>query len=404
MTQGFGRKNKIELRYTMLDMDKRYIEPKEDFLLRAFNTINKQDGFYTTKLNSKTDPSKLIMDDYSFAFPRKAKNVDKLLWRKQSISTYPDLWVSNLRIEKAQKLSNANPQQKDYNWGTVEMVNWVNMEGNDNQGLLYKPENFDPKKKYPVIIYFYRLHTDNIHRHYFPKPSRSIINPIFYASNEYLVFVPDIHYKDGYPGQGAYNHVVGGAAHISNFDYVDKDNMAIQGQSWGGYQVAYIITQTDMFKCASSGAPVSNMTSAYGGIRWGSGMSRMFQYEQTQSRIGGTLWEKPLRYIENSPIFYVDRINTPVLIRHNDGDGAVPWYQGIEFFVALRRLSKPAWMLNYNGAPHNEKNKSPNTYDLSIRMKQFFDHYLKATPAPKWMIEGIPATKKGKTLGYETDK
>ena len=142
------------------------------------------------------------------------------------------------------------------------------------------------------------------------------------------------------------------------------------------------------------------MISAYGGIRWGSGMSRMFQYEKTQSRIGGTLWEKPLLYIENSPVFYADKIETPLLMMHNDNDGAVPWYQSIELFVAMRRLQKPVWLLTYNNEEHN-LTKWPNRMDLDIRMYQFFDYYLKNEPEPKWMKDGIPAIEKGKKLGYD---
>jgi dipeptidyl aminopeptidase/acylaminoacyl peptidase len=174
----------------------------------------------------------------------------------------------------------------------------------------------------------------------------------------------------------------------------------LQGHSWGGYQVAYLLTKTDLFRCAESGAPVVNMTSAYGGIRWGSGLSRMFQYEHTQSRIGGTLWETPLRYLENSPLFFTDKINTPVLILHNDQDGAVPWYQGIEWFVALRRLNKPAWMLNYNNEPHWPL-KLQNRKDFNLRMAQFFDHYLQDAPRPQWMEEGVPAIEKGIRQGLE---
>jgi dipeptidyl aminopeptidase/acylaminoacyl peptidase len=158
-----------------------------------------------------------------------------------------------------------------------------------------------------------------------------------------------------------------------------------------------------MFAAAESGAPVSNMTSAYGGIRWESGMSRMFQYEKTQSRIGGTLWEKPTLYLENSALFRAPDIETPLLMLHNDADGAVPWYQGIELFVALRRLQKPAWMLNYNGEPHGIRQRK-NQKDFAIRMMQFFDHYLKGAPAPGWMTKGIAATEKGKTLRYELEK
>jgi dipeptidyl aminopeptidase/acylaminoacyl peptidase len=154
-----------------------------------------------------------------------------------------------------------------------------------------------------------------------------------------------------------------------------------------------------MFKAAEAGAPVANMTSAYGGIRWESGLSRMFQYEHSQSRIGGTLWQKPMLYIENSPLFFVDKIQTPMLLLHNDADGAVPWYQGIEMYMAMRRLSKPVWMLNYNGEPHWPV-KRENRTDFQIRMMQFFDHYLKGAPAPDWMTKGVPAVEKGIVKGY----
>jgi len=185
------------------------------------------------------------------------------------------------------------------------------------------------------------------------------------------------------------------------FPFIDRKKIGIQGQSWGGYQTAWLITQTNMFAAAMAGAPVSNMTSAYGGIRWESGLSRMFQYENNQSRIGATLWDKPLQYIENSPLFYVPKIKTPLLIMHNDNDGAVPWYQGIELFTAMRRLNKPVWMLTYNNEEHNLKAESwANRMDLTIRMKQFFDHYLKDEPMPWWMQYGVPAIQKGKELGY----
>ncbi|PLX11255.1 MAG: hypothetical protein C0597_15360 [Marinilabiliales bacterium] len=406
LTNQYGRKNNIRLIAVDLNPDEDFIDPKEEILLRAFNYSNKQSGYYKTNLSSKSDPNKIVMDDYLFSRrPLKAKNANRIIWQKQSFKEYYDIWTSSLDFSEMEKISDENPQQDNFLWGNVDLVKWITPDGTEEEGLLYKPENFDSNKKYPMIVYFYRLHSDDIHYYYVPKPSRSVINPTFYTSNGYFVFMPNIRYKEGYPGESAYNYVVSGTlALLTERNYLDKDKIGIQGQSWGGYQAGFIITRTDLFSAASIGAPVSNMTSAYGGIRWTSGMSRMFQYEKTQSRIGGTLWEKPLNYIENSPVFYAPKINTPVLIRHNDGDGAVPWYQGIEYFVALRRLNKPVWMLNYNDQPHNEKRRSPNNKDLSKRMMQFFDHYLKNEPAPIWMTQGIPATKKGKTLGYELDK
>jgi dipeptidyl aminopeptidase/acylaminoacyl peptidase len=268
------------------------------------------------------------------------------------------------------------------------------------EGLLYKPENYDPSQKYPLLFYYYELNSDNLHNYQAPKPSASIINPTEYASGGYLVFVPDIRYQAGKPAQGAYNSIMSAADYLIKNYPIDDKRMGLQGQSWGGYQSAMLITMTTRFAAAMAGAPVSNMFSAYGGIRWGSGLNRQFQYESTQSRIGATIWEKPDLYVENSPLFHLPKVQTPLLIMANDKDGAVPWYQGIELYNGLRRLNKPCWMLNYNDDDHN-LTKLANKYDLSIRMRQFFDHYLMAAPAPTWMTNGIPATSKGKVLGYE---
>lgn len=214
------------------------------------------------------------------------------------------------------------------------------------------------------------------------------------------MFTPDVSYVDGHPGKSAEEYINSGVEYLKQNKWVNADKIAIQGQSWGGYQVAHLITVTDMYAAAWSGAPVANMTSAYGGIRWQSGMSRQFQYEKTQSRIGKTLWEGHDLYIENSPLFRMPYVKTPVVIMHNDNDGAVPWYQGIEMFMALRRLGKPAWMLNYNGDEHNLM-KRQNRKDIQVRQQQFFDYYLKDGKAPVWMVKGVPATMKGKDWGFD---
>jgi dipeptidyl aminopeptidase/acylaminoacyl peptidase len=297
-------------------------------------------------------------------------------------------------------ISDANPQQKNYNWGTSELVNWTSLNGKELRGMLIKPEDFNPDKKYPMLVNFYEKSSNGLFRHRAPSAGRSTINYSFYTSRGYVIFNPDVYYKIGYPGESAYNCVIPGVNSLIEKGFIDKENIGVQGHSWGGYQIAYLVTRTDIFKAAESGAPVANMISAYGGIRWWTGLSRQFQYEHTQSRIGGTPWEYPMRYIQNSPIFYIDKINTPLLIMHNDADGHVPWYQGIEFFVSLRRLGKPSWFLNYNGEPHWPL-KLQNRKDFNIRMAQFFDYYLKAAPKPIWMERGIPAIEKGINEGLE---
>jgi dipeptidyl aminopeptidase/acylaminoacyl peptidase len=221
-----------------------------------------------------------------------------------------------------------------------------------------------------------------------------------YVSNDYLIFVPDVVYQTGYPGESAFNCIIPGVSYLLEQGFVDKDRVGIQGHSWSGYQTAYILTRTRMFRAAEAGAIVANMTSAYGGIRWESGLARMFQYEKAQSRLGVSLWENPLPFIENSPLFFANKIETPLLLLHNDADGAVPWYQGIEMYLAMRRLNKLTWMLNYNGEPHWPV-KRENRIDFQTRMMQFFDHYLKDAPMPMWMQRGVPAIEKGIIQGYD---
>lgn len=394
-----GRTSKTTYRYIEFDREDRFLDKNEKWLFSTFNETNKNSGYF--EFNPKNNKGKqLVSDAYRFSDPIKAKDSKQVIFTKQSFEVYPDIIYSDLSFKKQTKISNANPQQSEYNWGTAELVHWTSLDGDALTGMLIKPENFDPSKKYPMIVNFYEKSSDGLFSHKAPSPGRSTINYSFYASRGYLIFNPDVNYRIGYPGESAYNCVIPGVTSLIEKGFVDKDNIGVQGHSWGAYQIAYLVTKTDIFKAAESGAPVANMISAYGGIRWWTGLSRQFQYEHTQSRIGGTPWEYPARYVENSPIFNIDKINTPLLIMHNDADGHVPWYQGIEFFVSLRRLGKPSWFLNYNEEPHWPL-KMQNRKDFNIRMQQFFDYYLKGAPMPVWMKRGVPAIEKGINQGYE---
>ncbi len=400
ITEGVGRRTNVQFRYVRVEPEQDAIPETEAMLLRTLDLATKRGGFYRDRVRGQREPRELVMMDRVLTFAGKAKDSDVMMITRQSFQEFPDLWVTDFSLQDARQVSEANPQQSDYLWGTPELVHWTSTDGRELDGILYKPENFDPAKKYPMMVYFYEKMSNTLHRYRTPGPGRSSISIPFYVSRGYVVFIPDIHYRDGYPGESALNCLVPGVLSIVNRGFIDAERIGVQGHSWGGYQAAFLITRTNIFAAVEAGAPVVNMTSAYGGIRWGSGRSRMFQYERSQSRLGGSLWDARPRYIENSPLFWADKIETPVLFIHNDDDGAVPWYQGIEFFVALRRLGKPAWMINYNGEPHGLR-KYQNKKDWAIRMQQFFDHYLKGAPPPVWLAEGIPAVQKGKTLGLE---
>ena len=394
LTDGVGRKEKTTLRYVRLDPRERWIDPDKPMLLQAENWETRDSGFYRDKVNSDLAPQKLLMAAKDFNNPIKAKDADVLIVGASRFDQYPDIWVTNSNFRELKRVSNGDAQRAAFNWGTSELVSFKNTDGVPLKGLLLKPDNFDPKKKYPMIVYIYERLSQGLHQFRNPGPGTSI-NPTYYVSNGYLVFMPDIVYTIGYPGPSALKCVLPAIQEVVDKGYVNEDAIGIQGHSWGGYQIAYMVTQTNRFKAAAPGALVANMTSAYSGIRWGTGLPRQFQYERSQSRIGGSLWDYPMRFFDNSPIFRADQVQTPLLMLHNDEDDAVPWYQGIEYFLALRRLGKPAFMFNYNGEKHGLR-KRINQKDYTRRLQEFFDHYLKGAPAAEWMEKGIPFLQREK--------
>jgi len=393
ITDSVGRRTNMRFRVLRTNPDERYFDPAAPVLLSAFDNRTKQDGFYTERLDRVAAPVRIVMQDAGFGNPTKARKAEMFMVTRSTFREFPDIWTG-ARLDQLTKVTTANPQQRDYRWGTAELVEWNSDDNQPLQGILFKPDGFDPTKKYPMVVYFYEKLSDNLHNYDMSFP-RNTTQPTYYVSNGYLVFFPDINYGTGYPGPDALKSIVPGVQSLVARGFVDPNAIGTAGQSWGGYQTAFMITRTNIFKAAMAGAPVANMTSAYGGIRWGSGLARSFQYEKTQSRIGGSLWEYPLRYLENSPLFHADRIETPLLMMHNDNDGAVPWYQGIEMFVAMRRLGKEVYMLNYNGDEHNPT-KRANQADIALKTMEFFDHHLRGMPRPKWMAEGIPYLQKGR--------
>ena len=410
-----ARKEKLINRYVSTDPDQRFIKSTVQLLFRVVNNVTKNSSLEIYNLsNPGINRPYVFNEPVSLGNPLKAKNSEEIIFTKENFINSPNLFVSypakpvitetteviNKFILTVIPLSSINLQQKDYNWGTAELFKWKAYNGKESMGIVYKPEDFDPKKKYPMICYFYETLSDGLYQYLSPSPTPSRLNIPFFVSRGYIVFAPDIHYGTGHPGRDAYNYIVSGARALVKKGFVDSTKIGIQGQSWGGYQVAYLITATNLFKAAWAGAPVVNMTSAYGGIRWGSGLNRQFQYEKSQSRIGASLWEKPQLYIENSPLFHLPNVKTPLVIMSNDADDAVPWYQGIEFFTAMRRLGKPVWMLTYNGEAHNLVERK-NRKDISIREQQYFDWLLKGEKPPKWITDGVPAVKKGKDWGFE---
>jgi len=387
LTNGQGRKNDLTFRIQRMDKEARFFRIEETLLLTAYHNKKKFTAFYEVTIG-KPGIRRLMDGEKKFSFVAKAADAPLILITRESYAEFPNLWVASTNFQDAKQISNANPQMKEIAWGTAELVEWNDTDGDPLQGVLIKPGGYKKGERYPVLVYYYEKFSQRLHEFNRIEVNHRPCFP-FYASNGYAVFLPDVKFEIGRPGPSATKSIVPGVQKLIDMGIADPKAIALHGHSWSGYQTAFVITQTNIFAAAIAGAPVSNMTSAYGGIRWESGLARLFQYEEEQSRIGGSLWEYPERYIENSPVFFADRIKTPLLIEFGDEDGAVPWYQGIELYLAMRRLGKDCVFLEYRGEPHHLK-QYPNKVDYTLKFKEYLDHYLKGAPAPEWLAQGVP--------------
>lgn len=379
-----------DTQYRVIQLDKNLVGYNKDdtLLLSAVNLQSKQREVAKLDLGSNT-VTKVLTGNKRFDVVKKAKNADKYLFTEQTYQQFPDYYQTDFSFKAPKKVTDLNPQIADFAWGEKpELISYKGFDGEDLQGVLIKPAGYKKGDKVPVVVYFYRYMTQRMYD--FPKMELNH-RPNFpmFTSNGYAVFLPDIRFEIGHPGKSSTQTMINATQKLIDLGIADPDKIGLQGHSWAGYQSAFMITQTDMFKAVVSGAPVSNMTSAYSGIRLKSGLARQFQYETGQSRIGKNLFEAPELYIENSPVFFADKVNTPILIMFGDKDDAVPWHEGVQYYLALRRAGKDATFLQYEGEPHHLK-KFPNQVDFSVRMMQYFDHYLKGKPAAKWMTEGEP--------------
>ncbi|WP_444106885.1 prolyl oligopeptidase family serine peptidase [Bacteroides sp.] len=398
LTKGYGRKHGKSIRKMTSNIDKDVFQKDEKVIVSLWDKDTMDEGVY--QLDMKGRLRKLMEGNYVYTIHRFSDNHEYCVWNRQNVSEFRDLWWSKSDFSNPVKVTNANPQQADYKWGTVKLIKWTNYENKENKGLLYLPEDYDPQKEYPVLVQFYETHSGELNIYHAPLLSSALGDPMYFASNGYIVFMPDVHFTVGTPGQSCYDAVVSGTKYLIEQGIAHPGKIGLQGHSWSGYQTSYLVTKTDLFTCANIAAPITDMVTGYLGIRNGSGLPRYFMYEETQSRMGKTLWEAKDQYLASSAILEADKIHTPLLILHNDQDEAVAYEQGRALYLAMRRLQRPAWLLNYKGEGHFVLRRGAQK-DWTIRMMQFFDYYLKGTKEPRWMKEGIHLRERGIDQKYD---
>ena len=386
-----GKENQIRYsRRLRIDPDEEGIDLAVDQYLAPYGEWTKKSGIGRIAANS-TGVDMLLWDDVAYAGLMKAEDADIFAYTRADNDSYPDYHVTNFSFATSERHTDANPQQAELAWSAgARLVDYESDNGDKLQAALFLPADYNPDRKYPTIVYIYERLSQGLNQ--FTQPSANGFNKSVYTSNGYAVLMPDITYKINDPGMSAVWSVLPALDAGIDTGVIDPDNVGLHGHSWGGYQTSFLVTQTDKFAAAVAGAPLTNMISMYSSIYWNSGGGNMAIFESSQGRFTGDYLEATDAYIRNSPVFFADRVQTPLIILHNDQDGAVDWNQGIEYYNTLRRLGKDVVMLQYVGENHGLRVPA-NQKDYTVRMREFFDHHLKGAEAPAWLLEGVPHLK-----------
>ncbi len=385
VTQGLGNQEEIRFRLTQLDLEADRYDVSKPLMLSAYGEWTKKSGYYEVQVGKK--PKALIFEDQMIGRPSKAKDADVIAFTRQTFVDFPNYWVAATDFKKPMQITDANPQQAEYKWGRRILVDYTDKRGHKLQATLALPADFQEGKKYPMVMYFYEKMSQRHHQYsqptYDDRPHMST-----YASNGYLVLMPDIVFDEGLPGSSALDDVTSAAQAVIDLGYADPERIGLQGHSWGGYESSFILTQTDMFACVVTGAPLTDLVSMYNVIYKRSGNFNGPIIEWSQGRMGVSPWDNMELYQSQSPIHNAKNITTPFLILHGTADGAVDWNQGLQYYQTARRLGKEVILLSYPDEPHHLRVEA-NQKDFQIRMKQYFDHFLKDAEAPVWMTNGV---------------
>jgi dienelactone hydrolase len=398
---GHARKDGIRYRRRLvLDPEEKGIDLSAPVYFWVYGEWTKKSGFARLE-PGQSAPVRLCWGDAEVGSLLKARHADVFVYTRQTYREFPDYHASDATFKAARKLTDINPQQPKFLWASgVRLLDYAprlpatevgpGLKSNRLQATLLLPAGYQKGKSYPTIVYIYERLSQRMHS--YPQPTVNGFNPALYTSNGYAVLMPDISYKVNDPGRSAVWCVLPALEAAIATGVVDRTRVGLHGHSWGGYQTSFLITQTGAFKAAVAGAPLTNLVSMYSSVYWNTGSANQPIFESSQGRFTSGYWDNLDAYLRNSPVHHARKVKTPLLLLHNDKDGAVDWTQGIEYFNTLRRLDKPVVMLQYKGENHGLA-RPANQKDYTVRMREFFDHHLLGKPAPAWLREGVPHLK-----------
>jgi dipeptidyl aminopeptidase/acylaminoacyl peptidase len=380
-----GAADRVRHRRIWLDPDDRIIDMSKPVYVTLYGEWTKQFGYGRVRPGSGAE--RLVFMERNITRLGKAKDADVYYYRVEGFDESPNWYVGGPRLADARRVTDTNAFQKDYAWGRSELIDFRNAQGRELQAALLYPANYEPGRTYPMVVYYYEITSNQVHNYSVPSET-SAYNPTVFTQNGYFVLRPDIVYRDRDPGLSAVDALIPAVERVIGMGLVDPDRVGLVGHSWGGYQTAFTVTQTDRFRAAVAGAPLTNLISMYLSIYWNTGGTDARIFEISQGRMEVPFWEDLDAYVRNSPVFHIENMNTPLLVAFGNKDGAVEFNQGVELYNAARRAGKDMVLLVYDGENHSLARR-PNQLDYHRRIMQWFGHYLKDEPAPDWIVKGV---------------
>jgi len=390
-----GAADRIEHRWQRVDPEaEEFIDPARPMYLTLEGERSKKSGFALMTIGEK--PRVLVYKDKNLGRLIKAEEAEVYACVEQDFDDSPDIFTGGADLANLRQASATNPFQKDYLWGTSELMTYTNANGEELQGAIYYPAGYEPGKKYPMITYIYELRSQSVHSYSTPS-ERNPYNPAVFTSQGYFWFQPDIVYRPQHPGVSAVECVVPAVKAMIETGMIDEEKIGLVGHSWGAYQTAFIVTQTDLFAAGVAGAPLTNMMSMSMSIYWNSGQTDAWIFHESQGRMDKPFWQDVETYIKNSPIFNIDNLTTPLMIAFGTEDGAVDFNQGVELYNAARLAGKQFIMLVYPGENHSVQRKE-NQVDYHYRVLEWFNHYVRGDDPEAWITEGVPHLERQKEI------
>ncbi|NIT56640.1 MAG: prolyl oligopeptidase family serine peptidase, partial [Aliifodinibius sp.] len=381
-----GSEKKIRYRQVRFEYDNDGIAADENIYFSIYGDKTKDRGY--ARIDDSQTAETLMYGSKMFSSLAKADSTKHFVYQKQSATDSPDYFHVDYDFNDPIALTYTNPQQDQYYWADDELITFTNENGKELEGRLLYPANYDPDKSYPMITYIYEKLSQSMHSYEIPS-KRSPYNARRFSSEGYFVFLPDITYELSDPGMSAVESVVPAVEKVIETGMINEEQIGLTGHSWGAYQTTFIITQTDLFNSAVAGAPLTNMISMYNSIYWNTGTTDAKIFEISQGRFPDPWWKDWDNFIDNSPIFNMESVETPLLVEFGTDDGAVDFNQGVELYTTMRRMQNPFVMLVYEGENHGLA-REENQIDYATRAFEWHEHYLLGKEAPEWITDGLP--------------